>query len=220
MAKIIIIAPKGTEVKDAVKLLKIDGHEIEIEEPDPKTLLHILFGLFSPSAYGFGASYAISSASKEDDELEPEDKPEDEIVVPDDKEKPVDDSTEEPVQDTTDTSSEASSEVSDDDFNFEGLEVYVDGELISTKRILSEESELHVPELIILERSNSKVISYNLNESSFSFWSETEIPMKRIQINLKTTKEMNYGVIQDIKLVPDTKAELYIGTDLLHFFKS
>ena len=64
MAKIVIIAPAeaDADVKDAVKMLKAQGHDVDTEEPTPKSLLHIVLGLLGPNAYGFGPAYGYREA--------------------------------------------------------------------------------------------------------------------------------------------------------------
>lgn len=122
MAKIVIIAPKDAEeMEDAVKVLRAAGHTVETQEPTPKSLLHIVLGLFGPKAYGFGEEYIVNSADnppEEDEEAEPAEDEEGEV---------------EP----------------EDDFRFESLgETTVDGELIEAVRIKSPTSLLYVEGLV------------------------------------------------------------------------
>lgn len=159
MAKIIIIAPDGVDVKDAVKLLKGDGHDVDIEEPTPKSLLHIVLGLLGPNAYGFGASYSVGSAavppSEKEDDLPPEEEP------PPEEEEEVDLSADE------------------DDFHFEAKEldqVTVDGEVIKAVSHGAEHSVLMVTNL-----TPGPKVTYSLNESVFSFWPvDVDKPMQRV----------------------------------------
>ena len=121
MAKIVIIAPADTkDIDDAVKLLKAAGHDVDVEEPSPKALLHIVLGLMGPNAYGFGPGYAYTpgdDAADADKDAKPEEGDE----------------------------SPADAEPAEDDFNFENT--VVDGETINATYLDADDSILVVEEL-------------------------------------------------------------------------
>lgn len=192
MAKIVIIAPKGAEdLDDALKILKSAGHDVDVDEPNPKTLLHILLGLFSSSAFGFGGQYAVKAGAGDTSSDEPEDTGD---AAPKDDKGAKD---EEPTQDETSA-----------DFNFEGLTV--DGEPIPATRVQSAKSVLVVSELNLGAKT-----SYNLNESKFSFWPEAaDKPTPRVQVS-----HGKWSTSINIELVKGDKAELQVGDDLIEMFQ-
>lgn len=209
MAKIIIIAPKDAEdVDDAVKLLKGAGHDVDVEEPNPKTLLHVIMGLFSPNAFGFGSAYAVGSkaAPPSDDKADKKDaapKGDDVTVTADDKADKKDDKKKDDVVETD-----------DDDFNFESLgNATVDGELIEAVSAKTDKSFLSVPDL----QTGAKV-TYKINESLVSFWPENpnDITQKTSVRNGNKSATLNLA----IKASTENKATLYVGSDLIDLFKN
>lgn len=197
MAKIVIIAPAGAEdVEDAVKLLKAAGHDVETEEPTPKSLLHIVLGLLGPNAYGFGPGYAYAPGPQADDEpveADPEaglDAPEADVPAEDD-----------PFAD------DVSFDAAADDFNFESATV--DGEPITAKLHPDEHSVLVVEELSVGPRT-----TYRLNESSFSFWPADQAkPMQRVDVGYE-----KWHTSVELEVQQGEKTELLVGQDLLEIF--
>lgn len=198
MAKIVIIAPKGAEdLDDALKILKAAGHDVDVDEPNPKTLLHILLGLFSASAFGFGGQYAVKAGPGDTSTDEPEDTSK--TDAKDDKGTKKDDEEAPGKDDASDDSA---------DFNFEGLTV--DGEPISASRSKTAKSVLVVSELNVGAKT-----SYSLNESKFSFWPEAiDKPVPRIQVS-----HGKWFTSIDIELVKGDKTELRVGDDLIEMFQ-
>lgn len=201
MAKIVIIAPDDAQddVKDAVKLLKAAGHDVDTDEPTPKALLHIVLGLMGPNAYGFGAGYGYTptgpgaGGGSKDDEQEPA--PEDDVDP--DADAGFDDDA---------------ADLGGDDFNFESLGmVSVDGELIEAVTHNSETSVLAVDKLITGAKT-----TYALNESIFSFWpaSVTE-PQQRVEILVdKHRTSIEIPIVES-----EGKPTLKVGKDLRSMFK-
>ena len=198
MAKIVIIAPAEADddVKDAVKLLKAAGHDVDTEEPTPKALIHIVLGLMGPNGYGFGPGYAYlpgggTGATPPKDE-EP---------------KPEDDPAEEPAPEE-DPAADAGG---DDDFNFESLgPVTVDGELIEAVTFDSETSVLCVETL----EAGPKT-TYSLNESVFSFFpADAAKPTLRVEVLV----DKHRTSIEVPVLEAEGKATLKVGKDLISMF--
>lgn len=202
MAKIVIIAPAGAEdVDDAVKLLKAAGHEVETEEPTPKSLLHIVLGLLGPNAYGFGPGYAYSPGPQADDDLEGDPEADLGLDAPDDADAdPL--AADEPSEDDIEF------DASTDDFNFEG--VTVDGEPIKAVKSDAEHTTLVVEKLILGPKT-----TYMLNESSFSFWpADQNQPVQRVDVGAsRGTTSLEVVVEQG-----ETQ-ELRIGKDLYNLFE-
>ena len=214
MAKIVIIAPAeaDADVKDAVKLLKAAGYDVDTEEPTPKSLLHIVLGLMGPNAYGFGPGYAYGPGGGGDaggtkDDPGSKDDPAD---------KPEDDKSDD--TDTTDDAAAAgfddeSGDLGGDDFNFESLgKVTVDGQLIEA---ITHDSDTSV--LCVQGLTKGAKTTYTLNESSFSFWpASITDPVQRVEViveNKLTSIEI------PIKETHEDKSILRVGKDLLPMFK-
>jgi hypothetical protein len=218
MAKIVIIAPAEADddVKDAVKMLKAAGYDVDTEEPTPKSLLHIVLGLMGPNAYGFGAGYAYGpgagSPPPKDDKppKDDEDKPDDKD--PDDTKDP--DAPEEDNADVTDDGfADDAGDLGADDFNFESLgPVTVDGQLIEAVTHDSETSVLCVEHLI----SGPKT-TYMLNENSFSFWpSSVTKPEQRVEVLVDKHRTSVQLPIQE----SEGKSTLLVGRDLRSMFEA
>lgn len=192
MSKIVIISPKDADITDAVKVLKSSGHDVEVEEPTAKTLLHILLGLFSPGAFGFGPEYVVAGGKI--DKSEKSEKGE----ATDDK----DDKEEK----------EETAEDGDDDFSFESLGVCtVDGELVEAVRTNDAMSKLVVQELV-----NGAKTTYKINESTFSFWPiDPQAPAQRVLI-----EHQKHRAALDIAVQQGStgKTVLYVGQDLIDVF--
>lgn len=195
MAKIVIIAPSDADVKDAAKLLKGDGHDVDIEEPTPKSLLHIVLGLLGPNAYGFGASYSVGSAavppSKEEEEPPEEDTP-----------------SEDSGADIADLGSD------EDDFHFESVElgqVKVDGEVINA---VSHDADHSV--LVVTNMAVGPKTTYALNESVFSFWpADISTPMQRVDVGHE-----KWRTSLELAVQQGEKQELQVGRDLISIFET
>lgn len=203
MSKIVIIAGADADddVKDAVKLLKAAGHDVDTEEPTPKALLHIVLGLMGPNSYGFGPGYGYTPAPSSD--------------TPTDADTPDDPASEDPPVDDTSSEGDTSSEdadISNDDFNFESLGVVnIDGELIEAKTHDSETSVLCVEGIV----SGPKT-TYALNESIFSFWpANQDKPTQRVEVSVN---EHHASVELPVEKA-EGKATLLVGRDLLNMFK-
>ena len=197
MAKIVIIAPAGAEdVDDAVKLLKAAGHEVETEEPTPKSLLHIVLGLLGPNAYGFGPGYAYAPGPSVDDAELP---PEDEGSL----DAPIDDLSAEDGGSGIDIPGDGG-----DDFNFENTSI--DGEPILATKVDSDHTVLIVEEVTIGPKT-----SYKLNESTFSFWPANQArPIQRVDVYHE-----KFSASHEVEIRRGEKAELQVGRDLLPLFK-
>ena len=195
MAKVIIIAPSDAEdIDDAVKILKSAGHDVDVEEPTAKTLLHITLGLFGASAYGFGPQYAVGMGGPSPKPGKDDDKPE------------KDDDA--PPEDAEDAEDVGADDTGGGDFSFESLgTVNVDGELMEAVRVKGK-STLAIPGLVVGSR-----ISYTVNESTVSFWPEDlNQPVARSLVESNGTR-----VIIDLKLHDSdkvTKPTLFVGDDL------
>lgn len=188
MSKIVIISPKDADITDAVKVLKSSGHDVEVEEPTAKTLLHILLGLFSPGAFGFGPEYVVAGGkidkSEKSEKGEKEETPED----------------------------GGGDGGGDDDFSFESLGVCtVDGELVEAVRTNDAMSKLVVQELV-----NGAKTTYKINESTFSFWPiDPQAPAQRVLIeHQKHRAALDIAVQQG----STGKTVLYVGQDLIDVF--
>ena len=203
MAKIIIIAPAEADddVKDAVKILKAAGHDIDTEEPTAKSILHLLLGLCTPSAYGFGGAYTIvQGGSDVPPPADDEDKGGKGGKVKD--EEPED----------TDTSDDAPSDDGGDDFNFESLgQVKVDGELIEAETFNSATSLLCVESIITGAKT-----TYSLNESMFSFWpANPAAPTQRMEVVVD-----KHSTSVELPIEESTKTVLKVGKDLRSMFEA
>lgn len=197
MAKIVIIAPEEADddVKDAVKLLKAAGHDVDTDEPTPKALLHIVLGLMGPNAYGFGPGYGYTVAGGGGTPPAEEDPATEE-----------DPAAEEPATE------EDPAAGGDDDFNFESLGmVKVDGELIEAFTFASDTSILHVEGL-----EKGAKTSYTLNESRYTFFpANAATPSLRVDIAVD-----KHRTSVDIPLAEaEEKSVLMVGRDLLDMFK-
>lgn len=192
MSKIVIISPKDADITDAVKVLKSSGHDVEVEEPTAKTLLHILLGLFSPGAFGFGPEYVVAGGKV--------DKPE-----KSEKEEATDDKDDKEEKEET-------AEDGGDDFSFESLGVCtVDGELVEAVRTNDAVSKLVVQELV-----NGAKTTYKINESTFSFWPiDPQAPAQRVLI-----EHQKHRAALDIAVQQGStgKTVLYVGQDLIDVF--
>jgi hypothetical protein len=200
MSKIVIIAPADVDLKDALKLLKGEGHDVDTEEPTPKSLLHIVMGLLGPNAYGFGSQYAVTGAGAG----APADDTEEEEPPPPDEEAPEEDAGE-----------EASDEGSSDDFNFESVElgkIKVDGELIEAVRVKKPTSTLCVSELHLGPKT-----TYSLNESIFSFWA-ADVNALTQRVLIETEK--NCTSLEVPVVVAEDHAKLLVGDDLADLFEA
>lgn len=207
MAKIIIVAPKDAEdVDDAVKLLKGAGHDVDVEEPNPKTLLHVIMGLFSPNAFGFGAAYAVGSkAVPPTDDKNGKDKD----VPP-----KGDDVTVTADKDDKSAKDKDVTETDDDDFNFEALEkAVVDGELVEAITTKGDKSYLEVESL-----DGTSKVTYKMNESLVSFWPED--PSNISQKMIVRQKNKSATTVLPIKVSESGKTVLHVGTDLIDLFKA
>jgi hypothetical protein len=192
MAKIVIVAPSDvkSDVDDAVKMLRGAGHDVDVEEPTPKSLLHIVLGLLGPNAYGFGPGYAFSPGSEVDDaDGEPADS--------------------EQAADDADAGDDI--DVSGDDFNFESLgQVTVDGELIEAVRVKQPTSVLRVERLV-----GEAKMTYNLNESIFSFWpADVKAPSQRLSISVN-----RHSTSIELPVEQAEKAQLMVGDDIIDMFQ-
>lgn len=196
MAKIVIIAPADAtdDVKDAIKMLKAAGHDVDSEEPTPKSLLHIVLGLMGPNAYGFGSGYAYSPGPAADEAVGGKDEPEPE------EDAAVEDGFEGDMGD-----------LGADDFNFESLgQVTVDGELIEAVTIDSDSSVLCVQSLI-----KGGKTTYSLNESTYSFWpANVETPAQRVDVQVDKHRTSLEIAIQE----SEDKPVLKVGKDLRSMF--
>jgi len=200
MAKIVIIAPADADadVKDAVKMLKAAGHDVDTEEPTPKTLLHIVLGLMGPNAYGFGPGYAYQPGPDSPDE----------DTSTDDDDTTTDDETDPDASGFDDDTAD----LGGDDFNFESLgPVKVDGELIEAVTHNSETSVLCVEKM-----TRGAKTTYTLNESSFSFWpASAEKPEQRVEVLVdKHRTSLEIPIVES-----EGKAVLKVGKDLRSMFK-
>lgn len=202
MAKIVIIAPAEADddIKDAVKMLKAAGHDVDTEEPTPKSLLHIVLGLMGPNAYGFGAGYAYARDTAAEE--------------PPAEDKPKEDDPEEEAADeaATEEGFDDGADLGGDDFNFESLgTVTVDGELIEAVTHDSETSVLCVERLV----SGAKT-TYALNESSFSFWpASVTKPEQRVEVLVDKHRTSVQLPIEE----SEGKPTLKVGRDLLSMFE-
>lgn len=206
MAKIVIIA--GTEaradVDDAAKMLRGNGHDVDIEEPVPKNVLHIVLGLLGPNAYGFGPGYAYSPGADADaadgDNKDEETAVEDETTGGDkDSVKAADD-----MDGIDDVNMPG-----DDDFNFEG--VNVDGEAIKVTRIDADHSIL-----IVTDLTSGPKTTYKLNESSFSFWpAQPEDPWQRVEVG-----RSRWHSSLEVQVQLGEQQELKAGRDLYHILEA
>ena len=196
MSKIVIIAPKdATDVDDAVKVLKAAGHDVDVEEPSAKSLLHMVLGLFGPNAYGFGENYSVGAgagSSTPDEESK------------DDKNDSTDDAD----------ASDADSGTADPgaDFNFESLgTVSIDGEDVEAVRTTLEESRLQVAGLIVGSRT-----TYCINESVFSFWpASQEQLLQRVDIRAGKHRTSLELVVENAET-----PRLLVGKDLIGMFEA
>lgn len=200
MAKIVIIAPAGTDVDDAVKLLKNSGNEVEVEEPTPKSLLHIVLGLLGPNAYGFGPGYAFSPGDQADDSVEDAtDLPPDDL--------PADDTGAEDLDGAADVDIPSG----DDDFSFEGTEAVVDGEKVLVERV-----EAPISTLVVEKFNDGPRAEYMINESQFAFWpADVNAPATLIQVQ--------YGkqsVVHEMRIAKGDRTMLQIGDDLADIFQT
>ena len=186
-------------------MLKAAGHDVDTEEPTPKSLLHIVLGLMGPNAYGFGAGYAYQrdpvagTDPKDDDDKPPKD------------EEPE----KEPDLDAEEESSgdDESGDLGGDDFNFESLgQAKVDGELIEAVTHDSDTSVLCVEHL-----SKGAKTTYMLNESSFSFWpASAEKPEQRIEVIVdKHRCSVEIPIAES-----EGKSILKVGKDLRSMFEA
>ena len=195
MAKIVIIAPAEADddVKDAVKLLKAAGHDVDTEEPTPKSLLHIVLGLMGPNGYGFGPGYAYLPGGGSN------------TPPPKDEPAPEEDPAEEPAPEE-----DPAAGGGDDDFNFESLgTVTVDGELIEAVTFDSETSVLCVESL----EAGAKT-TYSLNESVFSFFpADATKPTLRVEVLVD-----KHRTSIELAIKESTKAVLLVGKDLREMF--
>lgn len=204
MAKIVIIAPAEADddVKDAVKMLKAAGHDVDTEEPTPKSLLHIVLGLMGPNAYGFGPGYAYQRDPDLETDVPP---PKDDDPKKDDEEPADDENADDGFDDDT-------ADLGGDDFNFESLgTVTVDGQLIEAVTHNSETSVLCVEGLI-----KGAKTTYALNESIFSFWpASAEKPEQRVEVLVDKHRTSIEIPIEE----SEGKSTLKVGKDLLPMFK-
>lgn len=193
MAKIVIIAPSDTDVTDAVKLLKGAGHDVDIEEPTPKSLLHIVLGLMGPNAYGFGSGYAYTPGPEATDD-------EDEGV-------PVEgEATAGGDEPETSDIEEVPDDGEEFDFNFESIgTVSIDNELVEAVRTNEEQSTL-----IVTQLAHGPKTSYRLNESAFSFWPhDVANPIQRVDVHHE-----NVHTSLEVLIKEGEKEQLLVGTEL------
>jgi len=206
MAKIVIIAPSDVDVTDAVKLLKNNGNDVDVEAPEAKSILHIVLGLFGANAYGFGSDYAIPPPGGVGGGLPPPDgepPADDESAIEDET---TDDGTTDDLdnQDDIDIPDEAAA----DDFNFES--VTVDGETVNGTLVEDEHSTLVVSELDVGPKT-----TYKLNESKFSFWpADQQKPMQRVDVGAQ-----KWHTSLEVQVVLGEKPELRVGKDLQEIFE-
>jgi hypothetical protein len=201
MAKIVIIAPAGTDVDDAVKLLKNAGNEVEVEEPTPKSLLHIVLGLLGPSAYGFGPGYAFSPGDQADDSV---DDAEADLAL----DAPEGDAA--AAETDLDGADDVDIPSADDDFSFEGLTAIVDGEKVMVERVDAPTSTLVVEKL-----SDGPRAEYMINESQFAFWpTNASAPATLIQVQHGTQ-----SVVHETYIAKGERTVLQVGDDLASIFE-
>jgi len=195
MAKIVIVAPADVDVTDAVKLLKGAGNDVDVEEPTPKSLLHIVLGLFGTNAYGFGSSYAVAQSGGSTD-----------LPPPDDSEEAIegeatDDGTSDDLDNQDDVNIPDAGDA--DDFNFENFTI--DGEPIEASKTDLDYTVLIVEELVLGQKT-----TYKLNESKFSFWpADTEKPMQRVDVGVSSVHTS-----LEVAVCQGDKQELKVGKDL------
>ena len=200
MAKIVIIAPAEarSDVDDAAKMLRGNGHDVDIEDPVPKSLLHIVLGLLGPNAYGFGPGYAYAPGPDAD----AADGGDDETAI----ENPITSDADAPADDIDGL--EDVEVPGDDDFNFEGFEV--DGQAV--KAVLTEEHEHSA--LAVQDLDVGPKTTYRLNESTFSFWpADQSKPVQRVDVhheNVRTSLEVE--IVKEENVAEPT---LFIGKDLM-----
>jgi hypothetical protein len=207
MAKIVIIAPADTDVDDAVKLLKNNGNEVDVQEPSPKAMLHIVLGLLSPTAYGFGSNYAyapggIGGGTDNDAGFNDVDGKDADDAGKDDG---ADDTSDEP----SDADEPGGSK--DDDFSFEGMTAVVDGEQVHAVRVKAATSKLIVESLEAGPRA-----VYTINESKFAFWpADVNAPATRVRVESGA-----HSSVLEIQIQKGDKTILEVGDDLAGIFSS
>ena len=199
MAKIVIIASTEAraDVDDAAKILRGNGHDVDIEDPVPKNLLHIVLGLLGPNAYGFGPGYdytpgPAADAADGDDEEAIEDE-----TTADPEAAPADD-----LDDIEDVELPGG-----DDFNFEGLTI--DGEPIKASL-----SDLPNSVLMVEKLTRGVRTTYTLNESAFTFWPvDTNAPKQRVDVGAA-----GWHTSLEVTIAQGDTQELKVGKDLQEIF--
>ena len=203
MAKVVIIAPSNVDVSDAIKLLKGAGHDVDIEEPTPKSLLHIVLGLMGPNAYGFGPGYAYTGGPDAVDDLG---LPGEEVPI--EGEATLGDTDPAADLDGAGDIDIPADDLGDVEFNFEGVKV--DGNPVSIHLADQDHTTLVVEELLVGPRT-----TYRLNESTFAFWpNDLSMPMQRVDV-----EESRVHTSLEVEIKKGDMTQLLIGRDLLKILK-
>ncbi len=242
MSKIVIIAPKDVDLADATKLLKAAGHSIDSEEPTAKALIHILLGLTSPNAYGFGPEFVIGSLDDHADAEQKAAKDAEKKGKSAAKTAPPPPEDDEDAEASTDDATDAKDdgESADADFNFESAPPPVAPALAEEPQVLQEPKPAPEPivealksvyvdgELVdavqVQEPTSTLLVeklvhgprtTYLVNESVFSFWpADVDAPAQRVQVQLDD-RVTSLEVL--IEKTPD-RARLQVGSDLISLF--
>jgi len=203
MSKILIIAPKDAkELDDVVKMLSGAGHEVAIEEPTPRNLLHIVLGLFTPNAFGFGDEYFVKPSKGDSEE-----------VASQGQEDSDTDQGETDAKDVEDKNKKDSSKEEEVEFKFESLGTcLIDGveiDVVFSPKV--EETYLQVTDMVVGPKT-----FYMLGESLWAIWPDDENDIRQsfvVKFGGKTLKT-NFT-----KLVDSTETKLVVGQDNISFFK-
>lgn len=202
MSKVVIIAPADVDLTDAIKLIKGQGHEVQFEEPTPKTLLHIVLGLMGPNAYGFGPGYAYTPGPEaaDDDAAAGGPDPDEEAIEGEATKGEVDGDLD-GLPDTDIPPDDFSAD--DMEFNFEGLSV--DGNPVEAVKTDQEHTTLVVEELLVGPKT-----TYRLNESTYSFWpNDLAMPMQRVDVVRESVRTS-----LEVEVKRGEKTQLLVGKDL------
>lgn len=203
MAKKIVLitsSPDDATVKNAIKALEAGGEfEVQVEEPDATSVLHIAIGLLSPTRYGFTGGDASKNGderkddkAEEGEELEQEEKGEGADVAP-----------------------------PGSDFSFESLGfVTIDGEKVEA--FLNPTAKVSVLEATQLNSASNRV-DYHLNESKFAFYVQPDgsgltspVAEHRIAVNNQSASA-TLAVLSLAESKTD-KPRLIVGSDYKRLF--